>query len=550
MHRHVCVLRNTAFTLSALCAAVATALPATMVQAMEIKTDSDWKVRWDNTLKYSMAYRVGKQDSALTDSPTLGGLYPNIQSQGDNNFDRGLVSNRLDVFSELDVSQKNYGMRVSGATWYDDVYNKSTDSSDQRHFLDDTRELHGRDAELLDAFVYARGEVGDNSQATVRLGRHSLIYGESLFFGGNGIANAQGPIDVVKLLSVPGTQFKEILRPVNQISGQFQINPQLSVGAYYQFEWERSNIPGAGSYLSTFDIIGHGSGDAQSLTGTTVNGGDIHARDSGQGGAQLRYKPEGTDYEFGVYAAQYHDKTPSNVYANLTGAVVTPGGVAPVFGSYNQVYAENIKTFGISASTSYGDFNFASEASIRWDAPLVSSLQVVSPGINADNDDHALYAKGRTAHVNLSTIYLLGQNALWDGGTVLAELAWNRTLSVTDNPEAQDPNTTRDATAFRVLMQPAYFQVMDGIDLTVPIGLGIGLDGRSSAVNQAGFGVEHGGDWSVGVKATYLQDLEFGVNYVNFFGRKDPLLDNNAIFTYGQSLADRDFVSAYVKKTF
>ena len=539
------------FKMAALASAVLTALPMLKAQAMQIDTGgSDWTVRWDNTLKYSVAYRLHNQDSNLTNAPTVNGLYPDIQSQGDRNFDPGLVSNRLDILSELDISHDWFGARVSGAAWYDDVYNKNTDSSDQRHFLDDTEELHGKDAELLDAFVYVKGNVGDTGQGTVRLGRHSLIYGESLFFGGNGIANAQGPIDVVKLISVPGTQFKEILRPVNQISGQFQINPQWSVGGYYQFEWERSTIPGAGSYFSTLDALGHGSGTIDSLTGPTVNGGDIHAKDSGQGGFQVKYKPEGSDMEYGFYAAKYHDKTPSAIYANITGAVVTPAGIAPVFGSYNQVYAEDIKTAGVSFSTSVGSFNFAGEASIRWDAPLVSNLQPVALGVVADNDRDGLFARGKTAHANLSTIYLLDPSSLWDGGSVLAELAWNRTLSVTENPGALDPNSTRDATALRVLMQPTYFQVLDGLDVTVLVGLGVGLDGRSSAVSQAGFGVEHGGDWSIGAKATYLQDLEFGVNYVNFFGRKDPLLNEVGTFTYGQSLADRDFISAYVKKTF
>jgi hypothetical protein len=277
--------------------------------------DSEWRARWDNTLKYSMAYRLQGQDSAITDSPTAGGLYPNIQSQGDNNFDRGLVSNRLDVFSEFDLSTQNYGLRVSGAAWYDDIYNQDTDSDLQKDFLSETRKLHGRDAEILDAFVFVRGGIGESSQGTLRLGRHSLIYGESLFYGGNGIANAQGPIDVVKLLSVPGTQFKEILRPVNQVSGQLQINPQLSVGAYYHFEWERSNLPGAGSYLSDVDAIGEGSGSLFTVFGSeTRHGKDIEAKDSGQGGMQLRYKPEGTELELGFYAAQYHDKAPSGLY--------------------------------------------------------------------------------------------------------------------------------------------------------------------------------------------------------------------------------------------
>ena len=50
--------------------------------------------------------------------------------------------------------------------------------------------------------------------ATVRAGKHSVLWGESLFFGTNAIAGGQQPFDVVKLLSVPSTQFKEAIRPV------------------------------------------------------------------------------------------------------------------------------------------------------------------------------------------------------------------------------------------------------------------------------------------------------------------------------------------------
>ncbi len=533
------------FRVAAIAAAIGSTLPSPAGAMQFDMGDSAWRVRWDNTLKYSLAYRLHDQDRHLTEAPTAGGLYPDIQSQGDRNFDKGLVSNRLDVLSELDVSTSNYGARVSAAAWYDDIYNQDTDSDNQRDFLSETRELHGRDAEVLDAFVFVRGALGDDSQGTLRLGRHSLIYGESLFYGGNGIANAQGPIDVVKLISVPGTQFKEILRPVNQVSGQVQVNDQLSLGAYYQFEWDRSNIPAAGSYFSDVDAIGHGSGSLIEVFGSeTVNGGDISAKDSGQGGFQVRYKPADTELELGFYAAQYHDKTPSGLYAY---ANPTP---LPVLSHYRQVYAEDIKTVGMSFSTAYGSFNIAGETSIRWNAPLVSSLQVVAPGAAADNDGDALYAKGKTAHANLSAIYLLSPSDLWDGGSVIAEIAWNRTLSITDNRAALDPNTTRDATAFRILAEPAYFQVADGLDISIPVGMGIGLDGRSSAVSKSGFGVSHGGDWSVGLKATYLQKWDFGVNYVNFFGDAEPGLDEAGVFTYGQTLADRDFISAYVKTTF
>jgi hypothetical protein len=46
---------------------------------------------------------------------------------------------------------------------------------------------------------------------------------------------------------VPNSQFKEIARPVGQVSTQVQISPTLSVGAYYQLEWRKSRLPAAGS---------------------------------------------------------------------------------------------------------------------------------------------------------------------------------------------------------------------------------------------------------------------------------------------------------------
>ena len=53
-------------------------------------------------------------------------------------------------------------------------------------------------------------------------------------------------MDIVKLLTVPNSQFKEVIRPVNQLSGQVQISPTVSIGAYVQFEWERNRIPRLG----------------------------------------------------------------------------------------------------------------------------------------------------------------------------------------------------------------------------------------------------------------------------------------------------------------
>jgi hypothetical protein len=160
------------------------------------------------------------------------------------------------------------------------------------------------------------------------------------------------------------------------------------------------------------------------------------------------------------------------------------------------------------------------------------------------------FAVGRTLHLNLSAIGLLPPSAWWQGGSVLAELAWNRTLSVQDNPQSLASNSTRDASAFRMIFEPAYFQVIDNLDLTVPIGLGAGLSGRSSAVNQAGFGTSKGGDMSVGVKGTYQQLWQFGLTYTHYFGAQKAFLDPAGHNSYGQTFADRDFMSVYLTRTF
>jgi hypothetical protein len=521
-------------------------------QAFEIETDTpDLKLRWDNTFKYSNAFRTkDRSDRIMADFRT---------DDGDQNFSKGLISNRIDLLTEFDASYKNLGARLSGAAWYDTVYNKRNDNGSPatsnntsvpfNEFTEATRDRMGRDAELRDAFVFAKGSVGDVA-GTLRLGQHSVIFGETLFFGGNGIANAQGPIDLVKLLNVPGTEYKEVLRPVPQVSGQFQLTPRLSLGAYYQFRWEKTVLPPAGSYLSTLDFVGEGAESVVPPGIVSPNGlfnrrGDLEPKNSGQGGLQLRYRFESIDAELGLYAARYHDKTPQ-IYLTLDGGF-NPDGLV-------HAYAQNIRTYGASLSTTFGDFNLAGEVSVRHNVPLVTDPQVILPIAPRDNDSNPAYAVGKTMHVNVSTVYNLPQSPLWDGGFLLGEIAWNRRLSIDANRAAMDPNTTRDAWALRFLFLPSYYQVMPGLDITVPIGLGYNPGGKSSAIFAFNGGVRRGGDFSLGVNGEYNKVWQFGVNWVHFLGDADSFLtppnDNAAFLSYKQALKDRDFISLNVKRTF
>ncbi|TXT34802.1 MAG: hypothetical protein FD135_5210, partial [Comamonadaceae bacterium] len=240
------------------------------VYAVGIETENpDIKMSWDNTFKYSAGWRVRGVDTNVADNSI--GPQANT-NDGDLNFKNGaMISNRVDWLTEFDLRyKKDFGLRVSGAAWYDEVYNRSNDNAGAlggvlvnsitaryNEFTDATRNLHGRKAEFRDVFVYGNFAPNDMN-VNVKAGQFTQLYGETLFFGYNGIAAAQTPLDLVRALSVPNSQFKEIAMPVKQLSTQIQINPNLSVGAYYQFEWKKNSIPGAGSYFSFADFADAG----------------------------------------------------------------------------------------------------------------------------------------------------------------------------------------------------------------------------------------------------------------------------------------------------
>lgn len=553
---------RTRFRIKSVCRAVAGAFAGLAASgaalAFQIDTGNpDIRMSWDNTVKYSASWRVNGIDRGVADDSI--GPQANT-NDGDQNFGRGLVSNRLDLLSELDFRyMRKYGFRISGAAWYDQVYNESNDnpgalggallnqrSARYNEFTRATKKLHGRKAEFLDAFVYGSFEPA-GMNLNLKAGRFTQLYGESLFFGSNGIAGAQTPLDLARALSVPNSQFKEVARPVGQVSVTLQINPEVTLGAYYQAEWRKSRLPAAGSYFSFADFVDEGGERLILGPGQEVfRGKDIEAKDSGQGGVQLRFKAG--DSEYGFYAAQFHDKMPQ--FYVRPGVNVQPGSI----GDYVMVYAEDIRAVGASFSTLLGETNVAGELSFRDNMPLVGSgITMILPGdTTADGGDDAAFPKGRTMHLNLSAISVLGGSALWDGATFIGEFAYNRRLKVTDNAHQLDRLATRSASAIQLVFTPEYFQVAPGLDLQVPIGLSYGLSGRSS-VNGVLFPSEGGGNFSIGVKADYQRTWQAGLNYTRYFGAGGSVIRYDTAvpeLSYDNFHRDRDFVSLSIQRTF
>jgi len=546
--------------------------------AAQIETDvPDLKLRWDTTVGYSLGFRTERPSAALTQGPDALSY-----NDGDLNFTkrRRPITNRFDLFTEADLTYRGFGARASAAAWYDIAYNTGTsntsalapsfpapynpaatlNSGAQGEFPDDTRDLHGRKAELLDAFVFGKVDLG-SVPVTARLGRHGLIWGETLFFGANGIASGMAPVDIIKLQSSPNSTFKEIIRPVNQISAQAQLTPGVSVAAYYQLAWEKSRLPAVGSFYSVVDALDVGGQRALlanfirtpsgPLTLALQRTADKKAPDSGQGGVSAHWRLPASGIDLGAYAIQYNSKF------SVAYATPNPVGVS----TYQLLYPEKIRSYAVSANTTvFDDINVGSEVSIRTNAPLARGL-IFLPGPGFDANDNPAYPVGRTMHVNLSAIMAVPSYFLARESNLVAEIAWNRVLSCTKTcddipPSAQNPlgfsardkNATRDASSLRVLYTPVYRQAFSGVDLSVPVGISYSPEGRSEAVGP--LFVHHGGDMSLGLSATVREAFTVALNYTHYYGPEALPLDNRGYLTFGQSLRDRDNVTLSARFSF
>lgn len=516
-------------------------------------------INWNNTVKYNMMYRVADQDSSLlAGAQTNGGNF----DDGNANFDKGVVSNRIELLTELDVIGENgFGGRVSALGYYDTVYNSKNDnpgfaggafpnhiSESYNEFTDDTREVHGRDIELRDAFLFGRFMIGD-SPLRFRLGQYSLVWGESLFFANNAIAGAQNGFDINRLMGDPTAEAKEFVLPVPQLSAELQLNQDISVAAYYQFDHEPNQLPAVGSYFSTNDSGVDGAEQLLLGPGLAANRtGTLDADNSGQFGLQVRWRLEETD--LGFYVVRFHDKG----YQQVIRLGAVPGvGVLPV--SYYHTYHQDTTAYGFSASRSFNSVNLAMEASIRKDQSLASSGHAVDASalnpmlVASDNKDNPAYAVGDTAHLNLSAIWTVPRTALWEEANFIGEIAWNRLLDCNQSCEALDPNASRDAIAFRGVFEPTYRQVIPGLDLSVPIGIGYSPKGSRSSMGP-GFPVENGGDFTIGLNGVYMGTWEISAAYTNFFGEEGLFFDEGNSFSYQQSLDDRDFFALTVRRSF
>ncbi len=506
------------------------------------------------TTSFSSFYRVSSPSRIITSDANA--------NDGDLNFQHGFVGNVFEALPVLDIKDGDFGAHFSGEYFVNESYlqrNQNDSPStvnpfniNSNGFAPETQLSNGHNGKMLDAFAYDSVHFGDDQTVTVKAGQQTLFWGQSLFYGENGIAGGQAPIDVISAEDEVNPQSQQIFLPVGQIVVTYQPNQTYTFQAYYQYEWEPTQLQGVGSYFSSSDVVGPGE---QRLIAATFPGlGNIYffnakaltpPSQNGQfgGSVQAQYG----NYDVGLFGLRFDSKAPT-VYTDITSFKDTPNGYS--IGPYKLVYPRDIQLYGTSVSTTIGATNVAGEISGRVHMPLVGSPAPVeasaadpnpNPG-NANNDP--LYPVGNTMTGLASFIYGTPDLTYDPGGiTFLGEVEYVRVLGVTANKAALAPGRSSSAAAFDVGATPAYFNVIPNLELQFPVSLSYNFAGNSEMDSTMNHGT---GQVTVGVTATYRQTWIASLSYVDYFGKAA----NASFLPDAAQDVDRSYVTFNIQHTF
>lgn len=543
-------------------AAAVAALSGGSALAFEFDTGSpDLSVRWDNTIRYNLGLRVEGRDNKI-------GNYV-VADEGTYSFDKGdVVTSRFDLLSELDVVwKKQMGFRVSGAGWWDAAYGANSESNPNpplvnipsyvnRQYSPYTKRFYrGASAEWLDAFVFGKFDLG-SVPTSLKAGRHSLYWGESLFLGGNlhGIAYAQNPLDLQKGFATPGTEAKELFRPLTQVSGQAQITDTVSVAAQYFFEWQEFRYPEGGTYLGPVDFAFNGP-DRQFLSvplGFAARGNPIEPKDRGEWGLSGRWSPEWLDGTLGLYYRNYSDKLPQTFLTQ----------VGPNRSIYNLIYKDGIDLWGISLAKNIAGVSVGAELSYRHNTPLNSQVLGNAAAAGPITPGTTPGPVGDTYHGLVNLLGIIPKTPVFDTANWGVELTWSQWASIKSGQnlfqalgyapcngrDKFDGCTTKNFFGLALAFTPTWFQVFPGVDISAPVTFATGLSGNAATIFG---GNEDTGNYTIGVGADIYQKYRVDLKYIDWFGR---LKDNGVAVTsqngFTSLLSDRGFVSLTFKTTF
>ncbi|MES0873787.1 DUF1302 domain-containing protein [Sinimarinibacterium thermocellulolyticum] len=428
-------------------------------------------VQLDNKLSLGAAWRVESRDPQLVGRGNGGLAFSTNGDDGNLAFDTGdVVATAAKITSDLTLSKGSFGVFLRGSYLFDarlydhDFFNPNNYYTptpgapdvgvgltptgrpsevpiavfEQR--TDASRDYLGNNADLLDAYVFGSVAVGEQLLA-FKIGRQVLNWGESTFVL-HGI-NSLLTFDQNKQ-RVPGFEIEELLLPTAMVWASMSVASGVSVEAFYQLDWDNTQIDAAGSFWSTNDFAGIGGQRAnltfglppENFPNTTIpRAPDREPRDSGQFGGRLSMLlPYLDEIDLSLYAMNYHSRLPL-----ISGTSKASFAAPASTGNYFVEYPEDIQLYGVSFNTVIKGWSVQGEYSLKVDQPLqLEDVEVLLAGVGLPSqlvDEPAFggalggkYLRGYRRHDvsqwDLGVTYAFGPSALmgWDQVLFIGEV--------------------------------------------------------------------------------------------------------------------------------
>src|SRR5689334_6392800 len=408
-------------------AAAIALLGAVPAHALLFEMPNGIKASIDTTLSYGVSVRATGRDANLIGIANGGTSRSVNEDDGDLNFEKGKpFANVVKATVDAEIKWKNWGFFGRGTAFYD------FDLHDSNKLGDTGRDRLGQNVVGLDGFFFANFEpMGKNLR--VRAGRQVISWGESTFIPGG--INVINPVDLSKL-RIPGSELKEAFIPTAGLWGSLELTKNATVEGFVLTNHDKVRIDPKGSYFSNNDfasddatrvILSFGrrqdehfppgnpvppnvpvlGGAAAAILGPfnpaasvwAPRAADHDPSDNGQWGIAFRYlAPELNSTEFGLYAMNYHSRTPlfSGIKGTPTSALTgtpltTPICATPALralchtgtANYFAEYPEDIKLYGVSFNSQVaggvalqGEYSYRPNQPVQYATPelLLASL--------------------------------------------------------------------------------------------------------------------------------------------------------------------------------
>ena len=540
--------------------------------------------QFDSSLSVGASWGTEKIDQDLVSANNGGNGFSPTGDDGRLNFERGETFSKIfKGIHDLELKYGDSGAFIRGKYWYD--FELKDEGRQFKDIDDHNRKVAAQSsgAQILDAFVYHNYDIGD-LPGTVRVGKQVVSWGESTFIQNS--INSINPVDV-SAFRRPGAEVKEGLIPVNMLYLSQTLGDQLSVEGFYQLEWDQTVVDNCGTFFSSSDVVADGCDDNNRVgspaiaplapvadgfgIGFDVNGegvkiprgADRDARDSGQFGMALRWFTDTAEY--GLFAMNYHSRTPFFSNQTATGILAAApgviGAVGPALGAgllqsaaignsqYFFDYPEDIRLYGLSFATTLPS-GTAWSGEISYLNPLSVALSgaAASPIASSEGSYNAGYRRKEITQAQTTLIHFFDQVMGAERFTLVGEVGFTHvgglesTQSLRYGRDAvygtpDDPTqlaaygnegfVTTDSWGYRARGVWSYSDVFAGVNLRPNLSWSHDVDGYGP---NGGFN-KGAKALSVGVDADYLNRYNASLSYTDFSGGEF------------NGLVDRDFVA-------